>query len=285
MQLNDPGSRTYFGHGRDVSGLEVPDSACSLGRRHQVPSGEVRSRWYFAHMTKAWRRLLVYTPSGYDDDPCIRYPVLYLQHGAGEDETDWAKQVRVDIILDNLIAAGDVLPMMVVMASGYAYSPEPDRPWTPACVDSVVADFARLHLSEVMPTVDRTYRTIADRRGRAIGGLSMGGRQALHLSLAHADTFGWVAGMSPAAFLRTGSAFDIGDRYVDDETRDVRLLPTLVYLSAGFAEPTFGAAVGAIEQQLQKQRIPTVTSIVTGTSHEWQTWRRSFIALAPLLFR
>ena len=120
VQVNDPSSETYFGYNHETSGVEVPDATEKFYALSDVPHGEVRSKWYFSKTTGDWRRALVYTPPGYDSDPKQRYPVLLLQHGAGENETGWTRQGRANFILDNLIAARKAVPMIVVMDCGYA---------------------------------------------------------------------------------------------------------------------------------------------------------------------
>ena len=120
VRVNDPGSDTFFGTGRPTSGIEIPEKGVDFYHAKDVPHGEVRSRWYTSKVTGQTRHVMVYTPPGYDADREKRYPVLYLQHGGGEDETGWGRQGRVNFILDNLIAAGKAKPMIVVMEKGYA---------------------------------------------------------------------------------------------------------------------------------------------------------------------
>ena len=118
--MNDPASQTYFGWARPTSGLEVPDDTLTFYVPKDVPHGEVRIRTYLSKVTGQYRQAYVYTPPGYDQNPAMRYPVLYLQHGAGENETSWTWQGRVNVIMDTLIAEGKARPMLVVMDQGYA---------------------------------------------------------------------------------------------------------------------------------------------------------------------
>src|SRR5947199_2048631 len=132
VEVNDPSSETFYGTGKQTSGIEVPEKGVDYYLPKDVPHGEVRERWYFSKTTQAWRRIFVYTPPGYDTDRETRYPVLYLQHGGGEDETGWPRQGRMSFILDNLIAAKKARPMIVVMEQGYARRPgEPAAPPAP----------------------------------------------------------------------------------------------------------------------------------------------------------
>lgn len=289
LVVNDPASRTYSGYGRSVSGLEIPEPGNTIVELGNVEHGEVRGRWFFASTTGTWRQVLVYTPAGYDDDPSRRYPVLYLQHGSGEDETSWSRQGRVGIILDNLVAAGSAEPMIVVMGSGYASPPPP--PGTPPSAangSKIIDEFADLMITDVIPAIDRHYRTIADRDHRALAGLSMGGRQALAVGLGHLETFGCLAGLSPAVWLRSE---DIQSWAIDPDWVEVSiaaangLRPHHVFLSAGTAEPRFVDAVGDLDTMLTAAEVNHTVYIAPGTGHEWTTRRRSIVELAPQLFR
>ncbi len=119
-EVADPSSHGFFGGGKDASGVEVPEPGATYYTIQDVPHGQVREVWYNSKVTGTWRHALVYLPPGYDTQPKSRYPVLYLQHGAGEDETGWIRQGRANVILDNLLAAKSCKPMIVVMAYGYA---------------------------------------------------------------------------------------------------------------------------------------------------------------------
>src|SRR3569832_9742 len=134
LDASDPGSRAFFGGSRYTSMIEVPEPGSTYYSIQDVPHGQVREIWYHSDVTGGWRHALVYLPPGYDNSQKTRYPVLYLQHGGGEDETGWVRQGRANFILDNLIAAGQAKPMIVVMAYGYARrageaAPNPNVPF------------------------------------------------------------------------------------------------------------------------------------------------------------
>jgi hypothetical protein len=120
VEVSDPASQSFFGVGKQSSGIEIPEKGVDYYSSMHVPHGDVRERIYYSNVTQGWRRIYVYTPPGYDDGTTTRFPVLYLQHGAGEDETGWSTQGHVANIMDNLIAAGKAKPMLIVMGSGYA---------------------------------------------------------------------------------------------------------------------------------------------------------------------
>ena len=282
VAVNDPSSETYFGHGKQTSGIEVPEPGVDFYAIQDVPHGEVRARWYHAKSTSTWRRAMVYTPPDYDSQPGTRYPVLYLQHGAGEDETGWTKQGRVNFILDNLIAAGQATPMIVVMESGYALK-GPVPPMGPGSLQPISEAFRALVLDDLVPMVDATYRTLADREHRAIAGLSMGGRQALHVGLSHIDTFAYIGAFSAALFdpLDPQTAFD--GVFRDPAAFNARM--RLLWMSAGTAEERFVEALHRLHAMMDQIGIRHELYTSEGTAHEWQTWRRSLHAFAPRLFR
>ncbi len=128
VQVNDPASETFYGTGRQTSGIEIPEKGVDYYLPKDVPHGEVRERWYHSKTTQQWRRAYVYTPPGYDANRETRYPVLYLQHGAGEDERGWSNQGKMSFIMDNLLAERKAKPMLVVMEQGYASKPGETRP-------------------------------------------------------------------------------------------------------------------------------------------------------------
>jgi enterochelin esterase-like enzyme len=293
VAVNDPSSQTFFGYDKPTSGIEVPQPGVDFYEPHDVPHGEVRTRWYHSRVTGAWRRLLVYTPADYDADPGARYPVLYLQHGGGEDETGWTRQGRADLILDSLIAAGQAGPMLMVMDCGYATrAGEPPLVIRPEALTreefmqrirqrSMV--FGDVILHDVIPLIDATYRTIADRDHRAIAGLSMGSMQALLVGLGHLDTFSSIGSFSGGmpGDLDPETAYDGVFRDATAFNRQVHLL----WIGAGTAEERAWQGGKAAHAVLDRAGIRHVWREFPGMAHEWQTWRKSLYDFAPRLFR
>jgi enterochelin esterase-like enzyme len=157
--MDDPAGDIFFGTGKPTSGIEIPEHGVDFYHSKDVPHGEVRSRWYKSSVTGQLRHLMVYTPPDYDTGPQKRHPVLYLQHGAGEDETGWSKQGRVNFILDNLIAASKAKPMIVVIEIGYATRPgEPTVPGGRGRGDG--GAFEEVMLTDLIPLIDAIYRTV-----------------------------------------------------------------------------------------------------------------------------
>jgi enterochelin esterase-like enzyme len=274
--VNDPGSETFFGYGRPTSGVEVPEKGADFYEAKDVPHGEVRALWYHSKVTGRPRRAMVYTPPGYDAKPGERFPVLYLQHGAGEDERGWTTQGRANFILDNLIAAGKAKPMIVVMDSGYAErAGQSARGFDFSAFESVL-------IGELIPKIDATYRTLADREHRALAGLSMGGMQALQIGLAHLDEFASIGGFSAPPFGKIDVATSYKGVFRDTEAFNKKV--HLLWLGAGSAEDRFAAWMKEAHAALEIAGIRHVVYVSDGTSHEWQTWRRCLREFAPLVF-
>lgn len=279
--VNDPGSDVFFGTGKPTSGIEIPAAGLDFYDIKEAPHGEVRSRWYHSRVTGQPRHILVYTPPGYDADPTRRYPVLYLQHGGGEDETGWTRQGHANFILDNLIAEGKAQPMIVVMERGYASRPgetvEPGRRGNGGAFEAVV-------LEDLIPLIDATYRTLADRDHRALAGLSMGGGQALQIGLTHLDVFSAVASFSGARDADPKTSFN--GVFADPAAFDQKC--KLLYLHSGDVglDARIHPAARKLCQSLQESGIKNVVfEEAPGLGHEWQTWRLALHDFAPRLFQ
>lgn len=285
LNVNDPSSYTYFGWARECSGIEVPEQGVDFyALKDGVPHGEVRARWYQSKITGKWRRANIYTPPGYDQDSKTRYPVLYLQHGAGENERAWVEQGRANFILDNLLAADKAKPMIVVVDTGYAVRPASEASSTPSNrAPSPTSAFEDVMLTELIPLIDSTYRTQADRQHRAMAGLSMGSMQTLQITLKHLDQFAWIGAMSGPP--RQG--FDAKTAYdgVFSDAAAFNQKVKLLWLGAGTAETQIHQNTTAMHDALDKAGIKNVFFSSPGTDHEWQTWRRSLHDLAPRLFQ
>lgn len=303
-QVSDPASHAFYGYSRDSSGIEVPEKGVDYYEPKDVPRGDVRAHWYYSKITEAWRRCFVYTPPGYDTNIRLRYPVLYLQHGSGEDETGWSNQGRVNFIMDNLIAAKKAKPMIVVMDRGYATKAGELAPAPPAAPGAPPAGrgaqpgrgpvfggtsaFEDVAINELIPMLDSTFRTLPDREHRAMAGLSMGGMQTFQITLNHLDKFAYIGGFSGAGGgMGRGAAFDVKTAYngVLNDAAAFNKKVKLVWVGAGSAELNgIGASVVSFRDALQKAGIKVVYYESAGTAHEWLTWRRDLNEFAPRLF-
>jgi len=281
LRVNDPSSYAWFGWARETGGIEVPEAGVDFyDAKTDVPHGEVRERWYHSKLTGKWRRAHVYTPPDYDRQTRTRYPVLYLQHGAGENERGWVEQGRANFILDNLIATGRAKPMILVVDTGYAAFAGASAGTNRA---APTAAFEDVMLKELIPMIDAAYRTLADRKSRAMAGLSMGSGQTLNLTLRRLDKFAWIGAMSgpPRQGFDVATSYDGAFRDATAFNKKVKLL----WLGAGTAEERIHASTQAMHEALDRAGIKNVFYSSPDTDHEWQTWRRSLHDFAPRLFR
>jgi enterochelin esterase family protein len=283
LKVNDPSSYAWFGYGRETSGIEVPEPGVDFYATRDVPHGEVRARWYYSKLSGRWRKAQVYTPPSYDQNSRTRLPVLYLQHGAGENERGWIEQGRANFILDNLIAVGRARPMLVVVDTGYAAYAATNHPTSTNRTSGPTGAFEEVMLTELIPTIDASYRSLSDRSHRAMAGLSMGSMQTFSLTLRHLDQFAWIGAMSgpPRQGFDVATAFDGVFRDAAAFNKKVRLL----WLGAGTAETRIYTNTVAMHQALDRAGIKNVFYSSPGTDHEWQTWRRSLHDFVPRLFR
>jgi enterochelin esterase-like enzyme len=290
-QVPDPGSLYFYGASRWGSGIEVPAKDQDFFALKDVPHGRVAENLYFSKITNAWRRCFVYTPPDYDKNTTARYPVLYLQHGSGEDETGWAVQGKANLILDNLIAEKKAVPMIIVMDKGYATKPNQAPPQggaAPGRGTGGMSAFEEVMIKEIIPMIDANYRTKADRLNRAMAGLSMGANQTIQITMNNLDVFSHIAGFSGTSNYPNTTAIDPatfqGGKYKDGAAVNKQV--KVFWLGLGTKEPNpFPASVRAFRDMLEKQGVKYVYYESQGTAHEWLTWRRDLYQFAPLLFK
>jgi enterochelin esterase family protein len=299
-EVSDPGSTAYFGGSKWASAVEVPEAGADYYLPKDVPHGQVREVWYHSSVTSTWRHALVYLPPNYDTQTKIRYPVLYLQHGGGEDETGWIRQGKANFILDNLIASGNTKPMIIVMANGYAnragYTP-PDLTGKPfgspemmKLMQERMGAFEDDMTQALIPFIDKTFRTNPDRKHRAMAGLSMGGMQTFQVTFNHLELFSYIGGFSGAA-----NVFAMGDEKLDTKTAFNGAMADpaafakrvhLLWIGVGTDEPDrMKEGLEKLHTSLEEGKIKHVFYESPGTSHEWQTWRRDLKDFAPRLFQ
>jgi enterochelin esterase family protein len=299
-EVSDPGSHTFFGSGKDASAIEIPEAGSTYYLPQDVPHGAVREIWYFSKVTGSWRHALVYLPPNYDTATKERYPVLYLQHGGGEDETGWIKQGHANFILDNLIASKSSKPMIIVMAYGYARRAgyvEPDLTGKPfgspemmKAMQEMSQTFEDDLTQALIPFIDSTFRTVADRDHRAMAGLSMGGMQTFQVTFDHLELFSYIGGFSGSGGLgmMSRAPFDPKTAYngalADPEAFAKKV--HLVWIGVGTEEPKMmHDGIVGFHDALTKANVKHVFYESPGTSHEWQTWRRDLKDFAPRLFQ
>jgi len=280
----DPGSMFFYGAGRWGSGIEVPAHDQDFYALKNVPHGFLNEKLYFSQITQSWRRCFVYTPPDYETNSKSRYPVLYLLHGSFEDETGWSNQGKVNLILDNLIANEKAVPMIIVMDNGYAFKPKNDLDQG----SPPLFAFEEVMVKEIIPMIDGSFRTIADREHRAIAGLSMGANQAIRIAINNLDLFSYIAGFSGTPNYPSADKID-RDKFMNGAFKDGKTLDRkikLLWLSLGTKEPDpFPGSVGAFRSMLEESGIKYGYYESPGTAHEWLTWRRSLCQFVQLLFK
>ena len=283
----DPATDAFIGYSHMCNGFEIPDPDGNFYELKDVPHGKVRIESYFSKTTNLWRKIYVYTPPDYENNISNHYPVLYLQHGGGEDQRVWIEMGRTNIILDNLIAEGKAKPFIVVMETSTALKPgevpAPVRQAQPAAAAPAAQGvqpapaparprfdtYKEVMINDLIPWIDNNFRTLTDQPNRAMAGLSMGTRVTREVALTNPDKF---------AYLGIFSGGVIAPADITDPTK-----VKLVFMSYGSRENGSGTLAEAAGV-LQQAGVKSVSYISPNTAHEWQSWRRSLREFAPLLF-
>jgi len=302
----DPNSLYYYGASRWGSGIDVPAADEDFYTVKNVPQGSVNEVYYYSSVTQKMRHGYIYLPAEYYSNPDKKYPVLYLQHGMGENETGWSAQGKTGIIMDNLIAAGKAVPFIIFMDNGLNArkpgeqpmgfgGPRPGgvrpqgAPQGGARPRMSGADFAKMArrmggafeevlIKDIIPMVEKNYRVVADAEHRAMAGLSMGGMQTHGITLNNPTTFSYV-GIFSGGTIGADELTDIPD---------FKKTNKVLFMSAGGKETGMAegeTSVGKVADDLKAIGINAHSYISPETAHEWQTWRRSLYQFAQLLFK
>jgi enterochelin esterase-like enzyme len=274
----DPGSYTYYSNGiKTAVEAQAPGEDYYLTRN--VPHGDIRQHLFYSKVTQSFRRMFIYTPPDYDTNLKTRYPVLYLQHGAGEDEAEWTSAGRAHLILDNLIAEKKAVPMIIVMNNGFASRPGETAASGPGVARNFSA-FEQMLIQDVIPDIDAKFRTIPDRDHRAMAGLSMGGMQTFQIGLTHLDVFSHLGMFSGTP---QGASKPLDDILAQGVALNKRL--HVFWFGAGTTEERFINRQRELRGMFEKAGIKALYFESEGTAHEFQTWRRCLNQFAPLLFK
>jgi len=281
--FNDPGAQNFYGSIRWESGIEIPAHDADFYALKDVPHGHVDQILFPSPSTGKQRRAFVYTPPGYDKNQRERYPVLYLQHGWGEDETAWFNQGHANLIMDNLIAEGKTRPFIIVTTYGMTNDIKPGSPGGLNSFD--IKPFQTVLLNELIPYVDGHFRTLSDQKHRAMAGLSMGGFETKLIAPKNLDKFAYIG-------LLSGGTFSLDDV---NNTPGFKEKVKLAFVSFGSRELQGGGMAGppgaaradprANAEAIKKAGVNSVFYVSPNTAHEFLSWRRSLHEMAPLLFR
>lgn len=283
VSVVDPASQTFFGCGRMASGIEIPElkaESAYYSYQKDIPHGQVRECYYFSKVEGKQRRCFVYTPAEYETNPTKRYPVLYLQHGMGEDETGWSRQGKMAFILDNQISEKKCVPMIVVMDygnCGYIHGTKKGE-----SQKEFGALFTPILINDIIPYIDSNFRTLSDRDNRAMAGLSWGGHQTFETTLNNIDKFSHIGAFSGALFFlkedNIKKAYNGVFAQPDVFNKKVHTL----FLGMGSEE---GMGSKRISDFLKENGINNTYYESPGTHHEWLTWRRCLNQFLPLIFK
>ncbi|MBI1387180.1 MAG: hypothetical protein GC154_01865 [bacterium] len=273
--FNDPGALNFYGSIRWESGIEIPAHDQDFYALKDVPHGRVQQILFPSKSTNTSRRAFVYTPPDYEKDPARRYPVLYLQHGWGEDETAWSNQGRANLIMDNLIAEGKINPFLIVMTYGMTNDVR-----FGGLRNFSIDPFQTVLVDELIPYVDSHFRTLADQPHRGMAGLSMGGMETKTITLKNLDKFSHIG-------LFSGGTISMDDV---NNTPDFKEQVKLVFVSYGSRELEggrrgFGGDPKANAEALKEAGINSHFYVSPNTAHEFQSWRRSLHEFAQLAFK
>ena len=274
-EVPDPSSLMFFGAQRWGSAVEIPALDQDFYAVRNVPKGQLRETFFYSKSTDTMRRAFVYTPPGYDQNPDKRYPVLYLQHGWGENEYGWGAQGRAREIMDNLIAENKARPFIIVMIYGMTNDTRMG-----GLRDFKIEPFETVLVRELIPFIDLNFRTLSDQPHRAMAGLSMGGMETKTITLRNLDTFSHIGLFSGGSIAVTNIA----------DLAAFKAKNKLVFVSYGSRElggnrPGFGGDPKANAEALKAAGVNSHFYVSPDTAHEWQSWRRSLRELALLLFR
>lgn len=277
VALADPASETFYGMGRMASGIEIPFAGGDYYATKEVPHGELRIRPYFSTVTRSWRQMYVYTPPGYDVAAEERYPVLYILHGGGEDETGWAMQGRTNFILDNLIAEKKAVPMIIVMPDGNMPAPAFD--------ETGLKQFESEMNQAIIPFVEHHFRVQADAAHRAMAGLSMGGIHTLYTGVRNYPLFGYLGIFSSGWIVPRQQAIADGQySFLQEHAAAVNDSLKLFWFSEGGKEDIAYANGQKMLTKLDELKIRHTYYEYPG-GHTWPVWRNDLYHFAQLLFK
>lgn len=273
----DPASETFYGMGRQASGIEVPFKGDDYYALKEVPHGEVRRVRYFSNVLRQWRQFYLYTPPGYDTKTAEKFPVLYILHGGGEDERGWAAQGKTDLILDNLIAEKKAKPMLVVMPDG-------NMPLA-AFNENGLKMFERELKESIIPFVEKNYRVSSDAKNRALAGLSMGGIQTLYAGVQNTDMFAYL-GVFSSGWIQARQTEIADAQYAFMKTNAAKINSNLTqfWISMGGKEDIAYENCKVMMAKFDEMGIKYTYRDYPG-GHTWPVWRNDLYTFAPLLFQ
>jgi len=261
--------------------INVPGNPPRFDEIRDVPHGAVHILTYYSTVQKKNRKMMVYVPPTYNKDQNTKYPVLYLRHGGGGNETSWYNEGCAGIIMDNLLAEGKVKPMIIVMPNGNSEAGLPS-----GYTDEAMALMADELFKDIAPIIESNYRVYTDEANRAIAGLSMGGGQSFYVGLRNIDKFDWIGSFSSGIFGGIAGANFDAEKSIPGILTNSSIYNDnlkLFYLSVGEQDPR-SEPTQAVVETFKKNNLEIVYNSFQGV-HEWRVWRESLYDFLPKLFR
>jgi enterochelin esterase-like enzyme len=281
VAVADPASQTFYGMGRMASGIEIPFAGGAYYALRDVPHGDIRIKKYFSKVTNSWREIYIYTPPGYDEEVNVNYPVLYILHGGGEDETGWATQGKTDLILDNLIAAKKAQPMLIVMPDANLGT----GGFNVKGIENALIMFEREMKETIIPYVEKQYRTLPNAMNRALAGLSLGGMHTLYTGIKNTDMFGYLGVFSSGWIIPMMSNLaDAQYDYIKNNATTINNNLKQLWIAMGGKDDIAYKNGQLMLEKLKDLNIKYTYSEYPG-GHTWPVWRNNLYNFVPLLFR
>ncbi len=281
VAVADPASQTFYGMGRMASGIEIPFAGGGYYAMRNVPHGDTRIKNYFSPVTRSWRQMYIYTPPGYDSAVNDKYPVLYILHGGGEDETGWATQGKANLILDNLIAEKKATPMLIVMPDANLGA----GGFNPNAIENGMKLFEREMKEAIIPFVEKNYRAKNNAGDRALAGLSLGGLHTLYTGIDNTDMFAYLGVFSSGWIIPMMNSFaDVQYAYIKDNADKINNNLKALWISEGGPEDIAYKNGQIMVKKLNELNIKYTYYDYPG-GHTWPVWRNDLYNFAQLLFR
>jgi enterochelin esterase-like enzyme len=279
VAVADPASETFYGMGRMASGIEIPYKEGGYYALKDVPHGDIRIKQYYSKASNSWREMYVYTPPGYDNST-LKYPVLYLLHGGGEDQRGWATQGRTNLILDNLIAENKAKPMIIAMLDGNMGNFGGIAGFN----ENVLRMFENELKQGAIPFVESNFRVETDAKSRALAGLSMGGLQTLYAGLKNTNLFNYLGVFSSGWFANRPELSNPQYEFMKNNASTINTNLKQFWISMGGKEDIAHENCRVMMSKFDEMGIKYKYSEYAG-GHTWPVWRHDLFEFSQLLFK
>ncbi|OCB76793.1 esterase [Flavobacterium piscis] len=279
VAVADPSSQTFYGMGRMASGIEIPNKEGDFYALRDVPHGDIRIKKYFSKASNSWREMYIYTPPGYEN-ATEKYPVLYLMHGGGEDQTGWATQGKANLILDNLIAENKAKPMVIAMLDGNIGNTGGVAGFN----ENALKAFENELKTGAIPFVESNFKVAKDAKNRALAGLSMGGLQTLYAGVKNSDLFSYIGVFSSGWWANNTTLSDPQYEFMKNNAGTINANIKEFWISMGGKEDIAYENCKIMIKKFDQIGVKYKYSEYPG-GHTWPVWRHDLFMFTPLLFQ